>query len=72
MSDYKMHLKDNNGKDCSVEDFRAFQKHLKLYHSKGASVHDENGHYFAVDDEFLKKINQMVIWLFQIMTFSAG
>ena len=67
-----MNLKDNNGKDRSVEDIRVFQKHLNLFHSKGVSVHDENGHYFAVDDEFLKKINQIVIRLFQIMTFSAG
>ena len=63
MSDYKMNLKDNNGKDCSEEDIRVFQKHLKLFHSKGVPVHYENGHYCTVYYEFRKKIDQLVIRL---------
>ena len=58
-----MNLKDNNGKDRSVEDIRVFQKHLNLFHSKGVSVHDVNVHYFTDDDEFRKKIDQLVIRL---------
>ena len=63
MSDFKVNLKDNNGKDYSVEDIRIFQKHFELFHSRGVSVHDENGHYFTVDDEFRNKIDQLVIKL---------
>ena len=63
MSDFKVNLKDNNGKECSVEDIRIFQKHLKLFHSRGVTVHDENGHYFTLDDEFRNKIDQLVIKL---------
>ena len=63
MSDYKVNLKDNNGKESSVEDIIIFQKHLKLFHNRGVTVHDENGHYFNVDDEFRNKIDQLVIKL---------
>ena len=71
MSDYKVNLKVNNGKDCSVEDIRIFQKHLKLFHSRGVTVHDENGHYFTVDDEIRNKIDQLVIKAVRKKTFTA-
>ncbi|MBS1254954.1 MAG: hypothetical protein MAG581_00751 [Deltaproteobacteria bacterium] len=60
MNDFKVTLKDNSGQECSVEDIRIFQKHLRLFHSRGVTVHDENGHYFTVDDEFRNKIDQLV------------
>ena len=39
---------------------RTFRKHLQLFHKKGVSIHDENGHYFTVDDSFRQKIDAMV------------
>jgi len=36
-----------------------FKKHLDEYHSSGSSVHDEDGHYFTVDQNFRKKINSL-------------
>ena len=63
MSDFKVNLKDNNGKECSVEDIRIFQNHLKLFQNRGVTVNDENGHYFTFDDEFRNKIDQLVIKL---------
>ena len=63
MSDNKVNLKDNNGKECSGEDIIIFQKYLKLFHIRGVTVHDGNGHYFTVDDEFRNKIDQLVIKL---------
>ena len=63
MSDFKVNLNDNKGKEYSVEDIRIFQKHLKLFHNRRVTVHDENGHYFTVDDEFRNKIDQLVIKL---------
>ena len=41
------------------DDIDQFKKHLDEYHLNGSSVHEENGHYFTVDQKFRDKINSL-------------
>ena len=52
MSKLSVTLKDDNGRDCVIENIRTFQKHIIMFHKSGVSIHDENGHYFTVNDSF--------------------
>ena len=54
----KVKIKDDNRNEIEV-DLDRFQKHIDKYHSSGTSIHDENGHYFTVDDNFRKKLMEM-------------
>ena len=54
----KIKIKDDNGNEIEV-DLDGFQKHIDKYHSSGTSIHDENGHYFTVNDNFRKKLKEM-------------
>ena len=60
MSDLKVILKDDNDQDCVVENILHFQEHLQKFHAVDVSIHEENGHYFRVDDAFRKKIDELV------------
>ena len=55
----KVKIKDDNGKVIEVN-LEKFQKHIDDYHSLGTSIHDENGHYFTVDDNFRKKLKEKI------------
>ena len=54
----KARIKDDNGKLIEV-DIVKFKKHLDQYHSTGSSLHEENGHYFTVDEDFRDKIKSL-------------
>ena len=54
----KAKIKDNNGKTIEI-DIKKFKKHLDEYHSTGSSLHEENGHYFTVDEDFRDKIKSL-------------
>ena len=54
----KAKIKDDNGKLIEV-DIEKFKKHLDEYHSSGSSVHDEDGHYFTVNQNFRDKIKSL-------------
>ena len=53
-------IKDDYGKDYKVLDVQAFKNHIEKYHSyngKGdGSLHEENGYWFKISDEFYQKI----------------
>ena len=53
-------IKDESGKDYKILNLKAFKGHLEKYHSfngKGdGSLHEENGYWFKVTDEFYKRI----------------
>ena len=51
-------IKDDNGKEIEV-DFKKFLEHIDQFHKTGTSIHDENGHYFTVDDNFRKKLKEL-------------
>jgi hypothetical protein len=60
MSPETIAIKDDQGKDFPIQNIHAFQKHLQLFHCAGISVHEEDGHYFTVDDAFRQKIDSLV------------
>ena len=41
-------------------DLKNFVHHINLYHKTGISIHDESGHYFTVDDNFRRKLKEIV------------
>ena len=55
----KILIKDDEGKKIEVDLFK-FIDHIKQFHKTGRSIHDENGHYFTVDDNFRKKLEEML------------
>ena len=54
----KAKIKDDNGNLIEV-DIVKFKKHLDQYHSTGSSLHEENGHYFTVNDNFQKMLKSI-------------
>ena len=52
-------IKDNNGNDYVIADIESFYQHIQDYHSSGTSIHEENGHYFTVNDHFRSKIKRL-------------
>ena len=54
----KIEITDDTGNIIKV-DIKKFKKHLDEYHLNGSSVHEENGHYFTVDQKFRDKINSL-------------
>ena len=54
-------IKDNNGYDYVITDIDSFYLHIQEYHSSGTSIHEENGHYFTVDDVFRSKIENLLL-----------
>ena len=54
----KIFIKDDEGKEIEVN-LDEFINHINKFHKTGTSIHDENGHYFTVDDNFRKKLMEM-------------
>ena len=56
----KIIIKDYYGKNYQIDDLERFKNHIIDYHSingKGDnSLHEENGKYFKITDEFIKII----------------
>ncbi|MAV49189.1 MAG: hypothetical protein CMJ02_04495 [Pelagibacteraceae bacterium] len=55
----KVKILDDSQNEIEV-DIKSFYQHLKKYHSIGESLHEEQGHYFTVDEKFRKKIKQLL------------
>ena len=51
-------IKDDNGKEVEV-DLKKFMEHIDQFHKTGTSIHDEDGHYFTVNDYFRNKLKKM-------------
>ena len=51
-------IKDNQGKLIEV-DIVKFKQHIDEYHLNDSSVHEEDGHYFTVDQNFRNKIIEL-------------
>ena len=52
-------IKDKNGNDYIIKDLKSFYQHILDYHASGTSLHEENGHYFTVNDDFRSKIENL-------------
>ena len=50
-------VKDDQGVNVSVES-KSFLKHIQKYHNSGISIHEQNGHYFTVNDSFRKMLKE--------------
>ena len=55
----KVLIKDDKGKEIEV-DLVKFINHITKFHKTGTTIHDENGHYFTVDDNFRKRLKEML------------
>ena len=51
-------IKDDSGKDVEV-DLKKFMEHIDQFHKTGTSIHDEDRHYFTVNDDFRNKLKEM-------------
>ena len=51
-------IKDDSGKDVEV-DLKKFMEHIDQFHKTGTSIHDEEGHYFTVNDDFRNKLKSL-------------
>ena len=60
MKNLRVTIKDESGKECSIENILTFQKHLQLFHKTGDRMNEENGHHFMEDDSFRQKIDTLV------------
>ena len=56
-------IHDIYGKDYDISDLKSFVSHIKKYHTINGipndSVHEENGYYFRVNQEFPKVLNNI-------------
>ena len=52
-------IKDNIGTDVEI-DIKEFVHHINKYHHSVVSIHKERGHYFKVDDNFRKMLNEKI------------
>ena len=51
----KVKITDDQGNNIEV-DIDKFKKHLDEFHDNGSTIHEENGHYFTVNQLFRDKI----------------
>jgi hypothetical protein len=55
----KVIIFDDNQNEVEI-DIKNFYHHLLKFHSEGVSIHEEQGHYFTVDETFRKKIKKLL------------
>jgi len=59
MSKKELVIFDLNNKEYKINDIERFVKHIKDFHNSGSSIHEENGFYFLIDDNFRSKIKKL-------------
>ena len=52
-------IKDNIGTDVEIN-IKEFIRHITKYHHSVVSIHKERGHYFTVNDNFRKMLNEKI------------
>ena len=53
-------LTDNSGNQVQIPDPPRFHQQILQFQSKRASIYDENGHYFTVDDAFRENLERLM------------
>ena len=51
----KVILKDDSRNDVKIE-HETFVKHINLFHKTGTSIHEQNEHYFTVNQKLRDKL----------------
>ena len=51
----KVILKDDSKNDVKIE-LETFVKHINLFHKTGTNIHEQDGHYFTVNQKFRDKL----------------
>ena len=51
-----MCIRDRNNIEVDIDKFK---KHLDEFHDNGSTIHEENGHYFTVNQLFRDKIKNL-------------
>ena len=51
----KVILKDDSRNDVKIE-LETFVKHINLFHKTDTSIHEQDGHYFTVNQKFRDKL----------------
>ena len=51
----KVILKDDSRNDVEIE-LETFVKHINLFHKTGTSIHEQDEHYFTVNQKFRDKL----------------
>ena len=68
-------LIDMYGNEYVVQDIIAFKEHIIKYHTHNGepdgSIHEENGHYFVVDDKFREMIFSLKKFLLVNLFFGS-
>ena len=54
--DKKLIILDINKNEYNVKDVKRFSEHIFNFHSRGVSLHEENGFFFEINDDFRNKI----------------
>jgi len=56
---------DNNKKKYFIKDVNRFYEHLTVFHTNDGkannSLHEENGYYFTITEEFFENVKKMFI-----------
>jgi len=60
MSNKKIIIKDLNNINVVIKDAKKFLEHIYEYHSSGSSIHEEEGHFFLVDEKFRKSLKNLI------------
>ena len=54
----KVIISDDKGEEIQV-DLKKFMEHIDRFHKTGTSNHDEDGHYFTVNESFRNKLKEI-------------
>ena len=52
-------IQDNKNQNFKIKNIEDFYNHILIFHSTGTSIHEEDGHFFTVDNEFREKIKNL-------------
>ena len=55
----KIFLKDDSGTAVEVE-IEKFSRHIKKFHGRGTSIHDEKGYFFTINNKFRNKLKSLL------------
>ena len=52
-------IRDNKNQNFKIKNIGDFYNHIFTFHSTGTSIHEEDGHFFTVDNKFREKIKNL-------------